>query len=370
VNRLSFIESLPGVGITEDMNIFHRIQIKLVLPLLVGIAALAIGAGVALAGRTAAPIGQGVVVIETNLAYQNAAAAGTGIVLTSSGRVLTNNHVIAGATTVKVVIPKTGRTYTASVTGYSKTADIAVLQLKNASNLKTLSTANGAALTVGQAVHALGNAGGTGTLSSASGTVTGLGKSITANDDQGGSEQLTGLIETNAGVVAGDSGGPLLDSAGRIVGIDVAASANTGFQTVAATDAYAIPIGKALTIASQIQNGTSSATVHVGATAFIGVQVEAAISSGGGGYPGDGYGTPTAPGAVIAGVVNGGPAASAGLVTGDVITAVNGQTISSPTDISPIILKLKPGAKVTIAFTDQTGTSQTATVTLGSGPPQ
>src|SRR3954467_2214041 len=124
------------------MSIFHRSQTKVVLPALVGLAALVAGVSVALAGGTAAPIGQGVVVIETNLAYQNAAAAGTGIVLTSLGEVLTNNHVIAGATTVKVVIPKTGRTYTARVLGYSRTADVAVLQLQNASKLKTLRTGN------------------------------------------------------------------------------------------------------------------------------------------------------------------------------------------------------------------------------------
>ena len=364
-----FMESLATADITEGMNAFLRIHLKIVLLVLAGLAALAAGAGVALAGRTAAPIGQGVVVIETNLAYQDAAAAGTGIVLTSAGEVLTNNHVISGATTVKVVIPTTGRTYTARVLGYSRTADVALLQLQNASNLKTLRTGAATALKIGQAVRALGNAGGTGTLSLASGSVTGLGKSITASDDQGNAEQLTGLIETNAGVVAGDSGGPLLDAAGRIVGMDVAASASGGFQMVTSSDAYAIPIGKAVTVAKQIESGRSSATVHIGATAFLGVQVESAASGGYGGYPGDGYGSATA-GALIAGVVDGGPAATAGLVPGDVITAVNGQTISSPTDIAPIVLKLKPGATVTVAYSDQTGATQSATVTLGSGPPQ
>jgi S1-C subfamily serine protease len=360
------MESLAGVGITEGMNIFRRIHFKVVIPALVALAALAAGATVALAGRSATPIGRGVVVIQTNLAYQDAAAAGTGIVLTSSGEVLTNNHVIAGATTVKVVIPNTGRSYTARVTGYSRTADVAVLQLQNASNLETLPLGNSAALTVGQAVRALGNAGGTGSLTPARGTITGLGKSITASDDQGGSEQLSGLIETNAAVVAGDSGGPLLDSAGRIVGMNVAASASFGYRMAAASDAYAIPIGKAVTIAKQIESGKASATVHVGATAFLGVQVQSAIS---GGYPGDGYGSTTT-GALIAGVVSGGPAASAGLAAGDVITAINGQTISSPSAVSSIVLKLKPGAKVNVAYADQTGMSQAAIVTLGSGPPQ
>jgi S1-C subfamily serine protease len=96
------------------------------------------------------------------------------------------------------------------------------------------------------------------------------------------------------------------------------------------------------------------------------VQVQS--PTGYGDYPGDGYGATS--GALIAGVVDGGPAATAGLVTGDVITAVNGKTISTPSAISPIVLKLKPGAAVSVTFTDQSGMSQTVTVTLGNGPPQ
>ena len=210
MSRAVFTESLKGATITSDMNNARRIPLKVAVLALAGVIAVAVGAGVALAGRDAAPIGQGVVVIETNLGYQDAAAAGTGIVLTSSGEVLTNNHVISGATTVKVVIPTTGRSYSARVLGYSRTGDVAVLQLQNASNLKTLRLST-TLPAIGQAVRALGNAGGTGKLTSAAGVVTGLRKSITANDDQGGSEQLTGFIETNAGVIAGDSGGPLLE---------------------------------------------------------------------------------------------------------------------------------------------------------------
>lgn len=348
------------------MNIFRRIHVRVVLLVLLGLIAVAVGAGLALASGKAAPIGTGVVVIDTNLAYQNAAAAGTGMVLTSTGEVLTNNHVIAGATTVKVVLPGTGKHYTATVVGYTRTADVAVLRLQGASNLKTISLGNSSKLTVGQAVKALGNAGGTGSFTPATGVITGLGKSITAGDESGSSEQLVGMIETNAGVQPGDSGGPLLDSLGRAIGMDTAASAGSGYQMASATDAYAIPIGKALTLAKQIVAGKASTTVHIGDTAFLGIQVEPVDS---GGY-GDGGYTPPTPGALIAGVVTGGPAETAGLVEGDVITALNGQTIASPDAIPSIILTLKPGAVMAVTYTDQSGQSQTAQVTLGSGPPQ
>jgi S1-C subfamily serine protease len=347
------------------MHIIRTLSKRVVLLVAMGVIVASIGAGVALARGNATPIGTGIVVVNTNLAYQNGQAAGTGMVLTSSGEVLTNNHVISGATTIKVTVPKTTHTYTAKVVGYSKTADVAVLQLQGASNLKTISTST-AKLSVGATVTALGNAGGTGTIASATGKITGLGKTITAADDSGAAEQLVGLIETNAGIQPGDSGGPLENSKGQVVGMDTAASTSSsfgGFQSVSATDAYAIPIGKAVTIANAITAGKASATVHIGATAFFGIEV------GSTGTPGFGGGVST-PGALIAGVVTGGPADSAGLVAGDVITAINGSAISSPTSVGTFVLTQKPGAKVTVTYLDQTGTSQTATVTLGSGPAQ
>lgn len=352
----AFIDCLPGAGITDVMRTARS---RVAAVAIAGISTLAIGAGVALASAKATLIGRGAVVIETNLAYQGAAAAGTGIVLTSSGEVLTNNHVIAGATTVRVVLPGIGRTYSARVLGYSRTDDVAVLQLQGASNLRTLALGT-SRLTVGQAVTALGNAGGTGRLVLVTGRVTGLGKSITASDDQGGSEQLTGLIEMNAAIVPGDSGGPLLDRRGHVIGMDTAGSVG-GFQDVSATDAYAVPIGKATAIAKQIVTGSASATVHVGDTPFVGIQV---------GSVGSGFGQPPAPGALIVGVVPNGPADAAGLVQGDVITTLDGQAISSPADLPALILAQKPGATVAIGYTDQTGASATVNVTLGAGPPQ
>lgn len=327
----------------------------------VAIGLVALGAAAALAFARGKPIGTGVVVIDTNLGYEGGAAAGSGMVLTSSGTVLTNNHVIAGATTVKVVVPNTGHGYVAHVVGYDKTADVAVLRLQGASNLKTISVASSRAA-VGEHVRAVGNAGGTGSLTSARGTVTGLDRSIVASDEQGNSEQLTGLIETDAGVEPGDSGGPLLDSSGKVVGMDTAASGNSAYASES-SDAYAIPIATALTIAKQIVAGKASTTVHVGATAFLGVEVQAANGDGGYGYAGT-------TGALIAGVVPGGPAASAGLQAGDVITAIDGHAVSSPKQVSPLILARKPGTKARVAYVGQDGGSYSTTVKLGTGPAQ
>jgi S1-C subfamily serine protease len=297
--------------------------------------------------------GTGAVVIQTDLGYQDAAAAGTGIVLTSQGEILTNNHVIHGATTIKVVAPGTGRSYAATVVGYDVAHDIAVLQAQNASGLKTAPL--GDSVDVGEAVTAVGNAGGTGSLVRATGTVTALNQQITASDDNGGSETLTGLIETNANVRPGDSGGPLFDADGKVVGVDTAASSSSGYgyQDISQTSqGYAVPVATARSVVEQIENGDSSGTVHVGGTAFLGVNLTTDQWS-----PGSG--------AVIADVVSGGPADDAGLQAGDVVTAVDGQAVGTPAEITSLLLDKQPGD--TVAVTTQNGT---VTVTLGSGPAQ
>jgi S1-C subfamily serine protease len=344
------------------MTFFSRLPAKVVL--LIVVAAIAAGVASAALRRTAATIGTGVVVIKTNLAYENAEAAGTGMVLTSSGEVLTNNHVIAGATSIRVVVPGTDRTYAGTVVGYSRTKDVAVVQLKNASNLKTISV--GSSASVGESVTALGNAGGTGKLTRVTGAVTALGQRIVASDDQGSSEQLTGLIRTNAPVVAGDSGGPLLDASGRVIAMDTAASTGFSFRVSQSSVAYAIPIRTALSIAKQIESGSSSSTVHVGPTAFLGVALTSAQDAAFGfGQYGQGVS-----GVEIAGVVSGGPADRAGLQQGDVITAVNGKAVSSSDEITKLVLAKKPGTKLRLAYSDGFGDSGAATVTLGTGPAQ
>jgi S1-C subfamily serine protease len=339
-------------------------------------AANAFGATTLTTSQIASKVDPGLVDVVSTLGYQNGEAAGTGMVLTSSGEVLTNNHVIDGATSIKATDVGNGRTYTAKVVGYNKTKDVAVLQLQNASGLQTVSLSS-AGVQSGQKVVALGNAGGKGgTPSVATGTVTGTGKTITASDESAGNaEQLQGLIETNAGIQPGDSGGPLVNTQGQVVGMDTAASSGistTGFGSQSqqtATQAFAIPISHATTIADQIEAGQASSTVHIGATAFLGVEVSPASAAGGfGGYFGNGGGSSASGGATVAGVVSGSAAAQAGLAQGDVITSVAGHTIASSTDVSSTLAAHHPGDKISISWTNQSGQSQTATVTLGSGP--
>src|ERR1019366_5930566 len=202
--------------------------------------------------QIAAQTDPGLVDVVSTLGYQQATSAGTGLVLTSSGEVLTNNHVIEGATSITVTDIGNGRSYRASVVGYSQSHDIAVLQLQGASGLKTVTLGNSTTAAAGQKVVALGNAGGKGGAPSvAAGRITRLGASITASDAGAGtSEQLTSLIRTNAAIQAGDSGGPLVSTAGQVIGINTAASGQ------AQTQAFAIPINEAVSIARQIEAGT------------------------------------------------------------------------------------------------------------------
>ena len=327
---------------------------------------------------------------------QGATAAGTGIVLTSNGEVLTNNHVIRGATSIKVTDVGNGRTYTAKVVGYDASRDVAVIQLQNASGLTTANLGDSSGVQTGDAVTALGNAGGKGGAPSvASGAVTALNQSITASDEGSGanSEQLSGLIETNADIQPGDSGGALVNSYGEVIGMNTAASSGTQFQSESgqsAAQAYAIPIDKAESIAKQIEAGQSSSTVHIGATAFLGIETDGSSSGSssgdsggfggfGGGFGGQGdgsgfgdgsgtNGSGTSNGVTIAGTLSGSAAANAGLAAGDTITSVGGQTVSSASDIQQALVKYHPGDKISVNWVDQNGQSQTATVTLASGP--
>jgi S1-C subfamily serine protease len=340
----------------------NRFRTRLAAVAALAVVAATVTARFALAQDRSAPIGTGVVVIETNLGYQGGRAAGTGLVLTSSGEVLTNNHVIRGATTIKIVLPGTGRSYTAKVVGYDVTDDVAVLQSASASNLKTVALGSSSRLTIGQLVKAVGNAGGTGSLVKTTGQITALSRTITVNDDSGGTATLRNLIETSANLQPGDSGGPLFNTAGKVIGMDSAASSSSVYQDISTTDSYAIPIDRALAIARLIVSGESSATVHVGATGFLGIS---AVSAGD--APQYQY---AQRGAIVAAVVSGSPADSAGLTMGDLITAISGTKVTTPAAVSRVIRSKKPGTTITVSYVDTSGTAKTARVKLVSGPPQ
>jgi S1-C subfamily serine protease len=345
------------------------------------------GSGPSDVSAIAKKVDPGLVDIDTTLGFQQEEAAGTGIVLTSSGEILTNNHVIDGATTISVTDIGNGKTYSASVVGYNRTKDIAVLQLHDASGLQTATIGDSSKASVGEDVVGIGNAGGTGgTPSAAGGTVTALNQSITASDEgDGTSEQLIGLIQTNADIQAGDSGGSLVDSAGDVLGIDTAASAGFSFQSSgqsSGNQGYAIPINEAISIAQAIEAGTSSSTTHIGATAFLGVEVAQGSCSGtgnstfggGGGFGsggfGSGSGNTSSSGALICSVVTSLPAQEGGLAEGDVITSLNGDNVTSPSGLTTLLGPFHPGNKVTIGWSDASGASHTASVQLSSGPPQ
>jgi S1-C subfamily serine protease len=434
----------------------------------------AMGATVLTTSQIASKVDPGLVDVVTTLGYQSGEAAGTGMVLTPNGEVLTNNHVIDGATSIKVTDVGNGRTYPAKVVGYDKTHDVAVLQLEGASGLQTV-TLSSSAPSTGQKVVALGNAGGKGgTPSVATGRITGLGQSITASDESAGAaERLTGMIGHNADIQPGDSGGPLVNTYGEVIGMNTAGSSSsspgTGFQPqsggsqATTTQGFAIPISRASSIASQIESGTPSATVHLGRTAFLGVETSPSGTgasggtfpgfpgsnggsggsggignipggsggignipggSGGignipggdggigsipgfggdggfggyiGGFPGFGGisgggnagggsfggsnggsgstgggsfggGSASGSGVTIAGVVPGTAAAQAGLTAGDQITSVAGHTVTSSSDIRSVLGNHHPGDRISLSWTDQSGQSHTATVTLTAGP--
>lgn len=298
----------------------------------------------------------GLVDINTTLDYQGAVGAGTGIVLDSSGEVLTNNHVIEGATEITATSLADGRTYPVDVIGYDRTNDIALVRLRGAGGLPVASLGTASAVSVGDPIAAIGNAGGGGGAPSFSpGTVTELGAFVRASDESGGgARELTDLIRVAADVRPGDSGGPLVNSAGQVVGVTVAATLTYRMGGVTGGEGFAIPIDRALAVANQIRSGAASGTVHIGATAFIGVGIaDSDVASGG---------------AVVRQVLPDTPARRAGLVSGDVITAVDGVPINSASNLSDIMDQHHPGDTITLSWIDRGGVPRSAPVVLAAGP--
>jgi S1-C subfamily serine protease len=306
------------------------------------------------AGAAPTALTTGVVEVQTRYALAGGSGAGTGMILTASGEVLTSNHVIRGATQIRIRVPDTGRTYRARVLGYSISADLALLKLTGAVGLETVSLGNSSTVAVGDAVTAVGNEGGTGAFAVKEGTITRRSVSITVGDGESAA-RLRRVLETSADLRQGDSGGPLLDSAGRVVGVNAAAS----FSRSGDSDGYAIPINRARTITAQIRSGTTTATVHVGPTPFLGVSIAS---------PAEGETSPR--GVLVAGVSPGSPASRAGIEPDDVIDSFNGNQVRTRSDLVTRLLRWRPGDRVRIGWLDAFGSRSSALVTLASGPPQ
>jgi S1-C subfamily serine protease len=276
-------------------------------------------------------------------------AAGTGMVISSTGEVLTNNHVISEAAKITATDIGNGRTYAAHVVGYDASHDVAVLQLENASGLQTVPLGDSSTVRVGQRVVTIGNAGGVGgTPSAAGGTVEGLDQKITAADDLSNtSEKLTGLIQIDGQLQPGDSGGPLVSSAGKVIGMDTAASSTFSFQG---------------SIAEQILAGKSSGQIHIGPTPMLGVEVAQNRSCAGFGGPVGAYN-----GALVCEAISGSPADAAGLAEGDTIISLGGRTVGSASALVRVKDLYHPGDAVSVAWLDTSGGRHTATLKLGTG---
>ena len=344
----------------------------------------------------------GLVDISSNLGYQGSQAAATGMVISPDGLVLTNNHVITDTTQLYARVLATGKQYPAKWLGYDSADDVAVIKLIGAHNLRTVPLGSSASVKLGDKVIAIGNAYGAGRFSPVVGSITGMNRTITASDSGAATkETLHGMLQTNAGIVQGDSGGPLASIAGKVIGMDTAAATGS-FGSTSQSVGFAIPIDKALRIARQIISGQSSPSVQIGSTGFLGVLVPAGQASqassprqqrelqlkqdrGSSGFPvqpsapvclqnQEGAGVPAhvapvASGALIIGELCKTPADTAGIIAGDVITAVGGHQISSPKQLTGVMVGFKPGMSVKVTWVDLNGKTHNDSLVLKQAPP-
>ena len=334
-------------------------------------------------------VAPGIVDVTSNLRYLQETAEGTGFVIdAAAGLVLTNNHVIDGATSVTVTPVLSGKSYPARVLGYDVTDDLALLRVQGVTGLKAVTLGDSSHVQVGTPVLAIGNeAGQGGSPTVAPGVISSLDRTIVATDQSSGlNETLHGMLQTSANIRPGDSGGPLADAAGAVIAIDTAAGGNTVYS------GYAIPINQALPIARRIAAGQPGGRIQIGWPAFLGVllpdstsadprrqasqelrQTGVVSSSGSGCTSADttavpGSIAPARSGALVDGVLCGTVAAAAGLFAGDVITSLGGRAVTSPGSLNAIISRYHPGSKVSLAWVGPGGRLHTAMVTLDAGP--
>ncbi|MDO5534935.1 MAG: trypsin-like peptidase domain-containing protein [Propionibacteriaceae bacterium] len=294
-------------------------------------------------------IKQGVVLVSGRTPEEG--VAGTGMVVDAEGFVLTNYHVVRSTESITVTLASTGRRHTARLVGRDATKDVALLELENPRDLQEVTLDEGEVL-VGDVVVVAGNAHGQGFLTAHRGNVLGLGRAINV---KGASEydppqRLNGLIETNAPAWPGDSGGPMFDADGEVLGMTTA-----GTETSEETEdkqVYAVPIREAMAVVEQIRRGDESGTVVIGPKAYLGLYAEADDTDG----------------IKVASVQDDSPAADAGMEGGEQILSFDGQTVTTRAELSDVLDTIEPGTTVPITWRTADGDEVTAEITPTSSP--
>ncbi|HUC87245.1 MAG TPA: trypsin-like peptidase domain-containing protein, partial [Candidatus Saccharimonadales bacterium] len=290
---------------------------------------------------------------------QTEQGAGTGIIVSSNGLIMTNNHVISGATELDV-FTSNGKEYkNAKVVATDATNDLAFIQI-NASGLQAATLGDSSSVQVGTEVIAIGNALGQYQNTVTQGIISGLGRPVAAGDEGSGSvEQLQNLFQTDAAINPGNSGGPLVDVEGDVIGI------NTAVASDAQGIGFAIPINEAR---QELQSVESQGTIsrpylgvyYIPVTQAFASDNNLPVSNGAYITPDQSSGTPA--------VVSGSPADKAGLKEGDIITKVGSQTIDQNHSLSSLIGNYKVGSSVQLTYIDTNGKTQTVSVTLQQAP--
>jgi S1-C subfamily serine protease len=311
----------------------------------------------------AAKVNPAIVDIQTTVG--NSQAAGTGMVVSSDGEILTNNHVVSGSTSITVTVQGRSQDYTAHVLGVDVSEDIAVIQIDGpVSGLITVTFADSSSVKVGDSVVAIGNAlGQGGTPHATQGQVTALDQTITASEGQGNSETLDGMIQSDAVIYPGDSGGALVNTSSQVVGMITAGEAQ-GFRSAGSNTGYAIASNTAIGIVNRIRAHEQSAELTYGQVGYLGVAVQTLDS-----FTASQLGLNVTSGALVTAKPQAGtPAAGAGITRGSVIVSVGGSAVTSADTLGTAVRSHRAGDQVTVKWVNASGT-HTATVTLAGVNP-
>ena len=267
---------------------------------------------------------------------------GTGMILTRSGEILTNNHVIADASEIRVTLYGDKKVYPATLVGTDPSHDVALLQLHGPRSVRAVSLGEPAGIQVGEDVLAIGNALALSesTPSVTEGIISAEGRSIRAGgEDCGGTESLKGLLQTQAAINAGNSGGPLVDAAGQVIGMNTAAATTSAGEAPTQNIGFAIPIGSIEALLPGLRKGGTIGTPK----AFLGVEVVSVTPANR-----STYGISPTNGALVVGLFPGAPAATAGIRVGDVIVSFAGHAIGNDVALTAAVRAAHPGERVTL----------------------